>query len=105
RPRAGARGGGSGPASPRDQQDHASDEGETGEHRRNGDGLLLVGAGLDRPEVDHLLLVGEGEAADGEADYAEHDQDQPDDRGGLHAGRRPWMTRMSTMASATTSRM
>ena len=38
-------------------------------------------------------------------DDADDDQDDPDDRARLHTGRRPWITRIRTMASATTSRM
>ena len=82
------------PARARDHEYHATDERETGQDRRDRHGVLVVRGGLDRPHVQHLLLVREGESAQGEPHHADHDQDESDDRAGLHTGRRPWMTRI-----------
>jgi hypothetical protein len=66
-------------AADRERDEGATDhDGDRAEDRGDRDGVLFVGGGVDRADVQNLLLLGVGEAAVREADDAKDHQDQPD---------------------------
>ena len=62
----------------RREQDDARRQRQTAGNRRQRDALVLFGGRLDRPDVDDLFPTGVVDAADGEADDADHDEQDAD---------------------------
>src|SRR6266545_2905694 len=90
-------------AGARGQQHHSPENGEGAQYRWHRQRLFLVGARLDRPDVQDFLLAREGEASEREPDDADDDEQDADDHRRPHTTRLPWISCSSAMTIATTS--
>jgi hypothetical protein len=82
-----------------DHERDATDESDAAEDRRDGDGAGLLVLDIQWTDFGVLMFVGETEAADGEADDADEDENGTDDGCGFH-GRENLLCRFAHFSSA-----